>query len=95
MLNLRACLRNPLPLLLRRRGLGRGGPFLTRALHALAIFRRALRRSLPVAPAFQLRKMAGARSRKRAQTRDRAPASWYGQDAPLNLSGSGPEVVSH
>src|SRR5437867_12042746 len=41
---LRACLRNPLPLLLWRRGLGRGGPFLTRALHALAIFRHALRK---------------------------------------------------
>src|SRR5258708_31914535 len=46
---LRACLRNPLPLLgprklsgLRRRGLGRGGPSLTGALHALAIFRHAL-----------------------------------------------------
>src|SRR6266478_8053878 len=38
----RACLRNPLPLLLWRRGLGRGGHFFTSALHCLAIFRHTL-----------------------------------------------------
>ena len=39
---LRACLRNPLPLLLWRRGPGRGGRFLTRALRSSKIFRHAL-----------------------------------------------------
>src|SRR5882672_5934876 len=39
----RACLREPLPRLLWRRGPGRGGRFLTRALHFLAFFRHALR----------------------------------------------------
>jgi len=40
---LRACLKNPLPLPLWRRGPGRGGRFLTHALHFLAICRYALK----------------------------------------------------
>src|SRR5438093_4175369 len=48
-MNITSCLRNPLPLLLHpegfrgwRRGLGRGGRFLTCVLHFLAFFRHAL-----------------------------------------------------
>ena len=44
MKRLRACLRNTLPLLLWRGGLGRGGPLLTRSR-----FRHALKPLLPIA----------------------------------------------